>query len=301
MTIRLALFLLLLVPVKFITVSGQRFQNIRQAEDTLSAILANINMATDDSIKYLYNKIFSRCLYNALKLTTSDSYQFDSLKNLAKLTSPDNKFRIFHWNLPTGDGKHRYFGFIKLLGKDPPVIYQLIDRSDSLLLPDTAILDNFHWFGALYYKVIPGETATGEKIYTLLGWAGRNPVISQKVIEILHFDEQERPGFGLRIFPGYHGGDMTRIIFRFSPSTSMSLKYEKQLVAIPKKWNSKTRSFDSITEESRMIVFDRLIPLDPQLKGQYQFYVGAGDISDGFIIEQNCWKFISGIDTRNKK
>ena len=94
---------------------------------------------------------------------------------------------------------------------------------------------------------------------------------------------------------------MTRIIFRFAATTTMSLKFEKQTIASNKKWNIKKRDFDYSTRNSEMIVFDKMVPLDPLLEGQYQYYVAAGDTFDGFLFKDHSWTFITGIDTRNKK
>ncbi len=303
MTMRMFLFFVLIsiVPATYNTLSGQRFQSIEAAEDTLSAVLASLNLATGDSSRDLLNQTFSDVLLETLKISASDSYPFESLKTLVKITSPDHRFRIFHWSLISGEGKHKYYGFIKLLDHSPPSVYPLVDLSDSLPAPDTALLDNMHWLGALYYKVISGETAKGEKIYTLLGWAGRNSTFTQKIIEVLFFDEQEKPHFGVKIFPDYKQGNMTRVIFRFAASTTMSIKYEKQVIASNKKWNAKKKEFAYTLDEALMIVCDRMVPLDPQLEGQYQFYIPSGDIYDGFAFERNCWRFISGIDPRNKK
>ncbi|MFZ4522913.1 MAG: hypothetical protein ACOYNC_14485 [Bacteroidales bacterium] len=282
-------------------VNGQHFQSCIQAENRLSEILSLINKATNDGTKDSLNQVFSTELSEILILEGSDNYPFDSLKTLVKLKSPDHKFRIFHWNLPSADGKHRYFGFIKMTGLAPPLIYQLVDFSDSLVSPDTLLLDNMHWPGALYYKVIPGETSSGGTIYTLLGWAGRNQTITQKVIEILSFDGDNKPHFGYKLFPDYKNGSMTRIVFRFGATTTMSLKFEKQTIVSNKKWNIKKRDFDYSLQTSDMIVFDKMVPLDPLLEGQFQYYVAAGDTFDGFLFSNHFWTFIAGIDTRNKK
>ncbi|MDP1621654.1 MAG: hypothetical protein Q8M08_04865 [Bacteroidales bacterium] len=281
--------------------SGQRFQSVRQAEDTLMSILSDLNMAGSDSSKIHINQKFFDVLYSAITLSSSDNYPFDSLKTLVKISSPDQKFQIFQWNLPTSDGKHRYYGFIKVPDHDPPLIYRLVDMTDSLPAPDTLFLDNLHWLGALYYKIIPGTTVSGRQIYTLLGWAGRNPMLTQKIIEILYFDESDIPHFGLKLFPDYAGGNMTRIIFRFSASTSMSMKYEKQTISSDKRWNSKKRRFDFTLKEIQMIVCERLVPLDPDLEGQYQFYVAAGDLFDGFTFINGRWTYTPGIDFLNRK
>lgn len=279
----------------------QPFNTIQQAESKLSGVLASLNLARDDSAKSNINENFIMYLSEALKMPSSDTYPFDSLKTLIKITSPDKKFRIFHWNLPTSDGEHHYYGFIKMLDHDPPMVFPLVDLSDSLSSPETALLDDQHWFGALYYKIIREENAGGELIYTLLGWAGKNALINQKVIEVLYFDQTGRPHFGMKLFPDYVEGNLVRVIFRFAPTTSMSLKYENQSKATNKKWNSKKRLFDYTLSEAPMIVYDRLVPLDPQLEGLFQYYVPSGNIFDGFIFQDNCWKFISDVDTRNKK
>ncbi|MCX6305571.1 MAG: hypothetical protein NT040_11435 [Bacteroidetes bacterium] len=301
MAFRFLLFtvLLFIVPGKYI--SAQRFQSLRQAEDTLSAVVASLNKATDDSSKSAFNQVFLNDLADALKLPAADTYPFESLKTLVKIASPDNKFRIFHWNLPYGNGNNRYYGFIKMIGEEPPLVYPLNDISDSLPSPDTMFLDNMHWPGALYYKVIPVETASGQMAYTLLGWAGRNTAITQKVIEVLFFDDLKRPHFGYKLFPGYLGGNMTRIIFKFAATTTMSLKFEKIQMEAGKRWNSKKREFDYNKVDTRVIVFDRMGPLDPQLEGQFKFYVPSGDIFDCFAFQENHWIFKAGVDSRKKK
>ncbi len=295
-------FYLLTITATFNFAAGQRFKSVEQAEDTiLTAVKASLTRDLTDSSRNVINQLIYNGLHEALRLPASDDYPFESLKSIVTITSPDKKFRIFHWNLPGSDGKQRYFGFIKMLGQDPPVIFPLTDISDTLLSPDTVVLDNAHWYGSLYYKIIPGELSSGKKIYTLLGWAGRNSLITQKVIEVLMFDDHDKPRFGLKVFPDFKDGNMARIIFRYSAETTMSMKYEKQSIATNKRWNSKKREFDYSLEESLMIVCDRVVPIDPQLTGQYQYYVAAGDIFDGFLFRNNCWTFLSGIDTRNKK
>jgi hypothetical protein len=280
---------------------GQGTQTLKLTEDTLTAILTRINRSTDDSTKQKLNSSFYHILHEALMDPEADNHPFLSLKSLVKITSPDNKFIIYHWNLPDSKGNHNYYGFIKLLNRDPSLVFSLNDFSDSIPKPDTAHLDCMHWFGALYYKVILNETKSGKQFYTLLGWSGKNAAITQKIIEILSFNDRGIPEFGLPLFHDYNGGKMTRIIFRYSGSTSMSLKYEEQMIASDKKWNPKKREFEFRTRTAMMIVFDRMVPLDPKLEGQFQYYVAAGDVFDGFECKNGGWNFIQGIDSRNKK
>ena len=284
----------------YVPVQGQEFRTMKQAEDTLSAILATLNKAETDSLKDILNDHFYQALEKALMLPPADDYPFESLKTLARISPDDNKFRIYHWNLPSAEGKKRYFGFLKLLHHNPPVIYRLRDYTDSIPDPETAILDCNHWFAALYYTAITGKTASGKTYYTMLGWSGSNASITQKVIDVISFDEQDIPHFGMQVFPDFDTIGRSRIIFRYSASTSMSLKYEEQIVSSNKKWNAKKREFDTKTNTAMMIVCDRLVPLDPRLEGQFQFYVAAGEIFDGFQFVNGHWHFIREIETRNK-
>ena len=293
--------LMILIGISYYPAAGQGFQSMKQAEDSLVALFITINQSPDDSIKKSRNALFSQCLYNALRLPDAGNHAFQSLKSLVIISSPDNKFTIYHWNLPDSRGNHTYFGFIKTINRDPAVIIPLKESTDSNDSPDTSIVNNSNWYGALYYKIIVNESNKGQKYYTLLGWSGKTATITQKIIEILTFDMQGTPKFGLHLFPDFKDGKMSRIIFRYSASTSMSLKYEAQSINSDKKWNSKKRVFDYTARDASLIVFDRLVPLDSQLEGQYQFYVAAGDVFDGFEFNNGCWNFVKDIDSRNKK
>jgi hypothetical protein len=282
------------------TVFAQKFRDQKQAEDSLYMILKRLNLSQSDSITNILNQSFSDNLAEALKLPVNSKLPFDSLKRLIKIESPDRTFRIFHWNLPTRDGKHRYYGYLQVIKQKSPVVFPLADMSDSLVIPDTSILGPSHWYGALYYKIIPNQTASGSSYYTLLGWAAKNSRVAGKVIEILSFDNTGRPLFGKRIFPGYQDGGNTRIIFRFSSATTMALKYENQVIETDRQWNKSKRTFESTRKEIPMIVLDRMVPPDPSLERQYQYYIAAGDVFDGFMLKNNAWVFVPGIDARNK-
>jgi hypothetical protein len=307
MSIRLRTrFLIFLLPCLALLLShrpacGQELQAMKASEDTLNSILARLNKAGDDSMRYILNEEFSRNLYKALLVPGSGGYPFESIKSLVKASSDDGKFKIYHWNLPSANGKNRYFGFLKYLDREVPAVWPLADFTDSIPSPDTAVLDCSHWFGALYYKVISCKTAGGKPYYTLLGWAGNNARITRKVIEILSFDEKHIPRFGLPVFPGYEDGKRTRVVFRFGATASMSLKYEEQSVKTDRTWNAARREFDEKPRNALMIVFDRLVPMDPTLEGQYEFYVTSGDVCDGFLPENGTWKFVRGVEPKNRR
>jgi len=220
-----------------------------------------------------------------------DNYHFDSLKNdIGILTSPDEKFRIIHWNVPAEDGSQEYFGFIqehfsetikhgffKRSRIDSMQLYPLIDKSAEIKNPENAITDNKKWFGLLYNRIIIKKVKS-KTYYTLLGWDGNDKFSQKKVIDVLTFDNKGVPHFGADIF-SYQKRYPKRIIFEYSATCSMSLRY-----------SSKKDS----------IVFGHLAPIQPKLEGQYQYY--CSDMSfDGFGFKKGKWNYGMDVNALNER
>jgi len=298
--ININLFLFLFILLRFASAQGK--YDISLAEDSLKLLSDKIQNAENDSIRYILNYRFEQTFYRSLLNQGSFDYPFDSLKTIAKITSPDKKFRIYNWNLPKGDGTNIYFGFIQLTPKvnKDHFVFRLSDCSDSIPEPESASLDYRSWFGCLYYKIIL-TSFNNQKYYTLLAWDGINPQLSQKMIEVLWFDSVNQPHFGARIFKKSGNDQSCRIFFKYSSTSSMLLTYDDQYITQNKKWNPAKRKFESKTEKISMIVCDELIPLDPQLEGQFEFYVPSSEVFDGFIFNEGCWYFHKDIDVRNER
>lgn len=256
-------------------------------EDTLKKIALKIHKSPTDKDRTDANGQFITILEKTLMIEHSFEYPFDSLKTIGRLVSPDNKFKIYNWNLPYNNGTYEYFGFIQVFNKktNKTELYKLTDKSSEIENPFTEICSNDRWFGALYYKIILKKVKK-QRYYTLLGWDGNDNFSTKKLIDVLYFNEQGEPQFGAPIF---EAGNITamRIIFEFSKEITMSLKYEKQF----EKHNRKRHW---------MIVFDHLAPKDTSLKGQFQHYGPDGSI-DAFIWKKKKWKYIEDIDARNPK
>jgi len=135
-------------------------------------------------------------------------------------------------------------------------------------------------------------------IYTLLGWEGLNASTMQKIIEIMTFDDRGSPQFGKKVFTTYKEGDYKRILFRYSSQATMVLRYDEQFITNERQWNSARKKFDENRSKTRMIIFDRLVPLE-QKDGSSPLLVPSGDIYDGFIFEDSSWNYIEGVDARN--
>jgi hypothetical protein len=94
----------------------------------------------------------------------------------------------------------------------------------------------------------------------------------------LTFDKAGVPHFGADIF-NFQKRYPKRVIFEYSATCSMSLKY-----------SSKKDS----------IVFGHLAPIEPQLEGQFQYY--CSDLSfDGFGFKKGKWNYGADVNAVNEK
>jgi hypothetical protein len=166
------------------------------------------------------------------------------------------------------------------------ILFPLKDSRDKIKKPEDQLLDNLNWYGAQYYKIIYNKYGR-KKYYTLLGWDSNDNITQKKIIDVLTFNSKDKPIFGADIFK-YDKKRYKRVIFEYSKTVSMSLKYDKQNMLNNKK-------------KKMMIVFDRLSPLDPNLEGQHQFYYPETNIFDAFIFKSGKWNYVKDVDARNPK
>lgn len=179
---------------------------------------------------------FVKTFVRALKIENSYYYPFDTIKNIAVLNSPDNRFRIITWNLALNNESYRNYGVIQL---NPEYIltikdtanlrpyYPLIDKSDQIKNVLDTTVTNEHWFGALYYKIEKTETKNNT-YYTLLGWDGNTALSNKKIVESLYF-ENNTPKFGAPIFDlkdSRYKKPLKRMVFEFNNNASMVLRFE---------------------------------------------------------------------------
>jgi hypothetical protein len=282
------------------TLQAQKNVSLAVMEDSLSSLQYKIQKTKNDSIRQSLNMLFKNKLEMAISLPGSFYYPFDSLKKVAKLISPDRRFRMFNWNMPNVNNTDQYFCFLQIpLNKSNTLfkIIELTNRSDSIPDPERSYLTSGCWYGALYYKIITENSKNG-MIYTLLGWEEMNLFQMQKVIEILTFDENNNPHFGKKVFKNYKDGENRRVIFKYSPSATMVLRFEEQSISTGKKWNSSQRAFEEKHSRAPMIVCDRIVTMDSQ-ESKGAMLVPAGDVYDGFIFKNDCWNFLEGVDARN--
>ena len=228
----------------------------------------------EDSLKYYGNQIvngefpeqrfradsqFTRILVRALQHQHSFHYPFDSLTTISRLYSPDSSFRIFTWQVSKDENTHRRHGAIQMNTKDGSLkLFPLIDRSILIQKQQDTITNNTWWIGAIYYKILK-HVVNQYKIYTLLGYDENNRTSTRKLIEILTFDREGQPIFGLPLF------DFSNDSIKKSLQTRFFIEYKKGVNASIK--------YD---DDLGMIMYDHLISESNEEK-RFDTYVPDGD------------------------
>lgn len=260
-----------------------------QMQDSLSKISTLIWKQKTDSSKLQTNNIFLTKFKSVLEFEPSGNFAFDSIFGITHVASADGSFGIYTWNVPLADGTNKYFGFIEFK-KDKNTIIPLQSKDIDPTNLDMRQLTTQEWYGAIYYKLIEVE-ADGEKAYTLLGWDGYTSISNRKFIDIVSFDNNGNILFGMPVFKT-DKGIKDRVIFEYAEKATMLLRYDYQAIMVEKKNKLKK-------ENSWLIVMDRLIPMDPSMKGFRKYYVPAGDTYDGYIFRNGFWTLAENIEVAN--
>ncbi len=248
-------------------------------EEILSSLLKSIVKETSFSVKDSLNTQFKKTFEQTLMMNGSMDYPFDSLKSIGKLTSNDKRVRVFTWNLPQSAGLNQYFGFIQVRKNDGSItLHNLIDSRKNVKDPNNERLNPENWLGGLYYQIVD-ININSQTHYILLGFDFNNLFTSKKIIEVLSFDSNENPVFGLPVFNIDNKMMLSRIVFEFSARAVFSLRY---------------------IAEQQMIIFDHLSPSKPEYLGDFQFY-GPDSSFDGFKLENGKWIYVRDLDLRNPR
>jgi len=258
---------------------NSQFEELNLLETQLQKEFDRLVKLQKDDEKRQTNEQISKLFRQVLSLKDAFDYPFDSLKWVGKLSSEDQKLRLYTWNLSFQNGAFQYFGFIHYRTNETEYkIIELHDKSSEIEKAEFKQLDATNWFGALYYNIIEQETDS-QTFYTLLGWDGNNNFSNKKIIEVLTFTTNNEPQFGAAVFDTHTTQAYYRIIFEYSKRAQMYLR------------------FDPVV---KMLVFDHLSPVKPQYRGQFQFY-GPDFSFDAFLFENEKWVFRSNINVKNPK
>jgi len=250
-----------------------RIAQLQAYRDTLITLGKKFVNDENDLERKNANYAFIKTLVGALKVPNSFLFNFDSVKTISVINSPDNRFRIFSWHIINSDGSYRFYGTVQMNTGGTLKMYPLEDYSPLLKNPEDSVTDNRKWYGAQYYKIVPVYAA--KPYYVLIGWKGNTVESTKKVIDVLSFN-QDKPQLGLHVFEG-NGKTRDRVVFEYARDASMLLKY------IP---------------DQNLIVFDHLAPPDPKLKGKFSNY-GPDFTYDGYKLKNGHWVYVDNIDMRN--
>jgi hypothetical protein len=260
-------------------------------QDSLSKLSSLIWKQKTDSARTLANKIFFKKFHSVLESGSSANIPLDSIKGITRVASEDGKFRIFTWNIPLAAGTNKYFGFIQRMN-DSNVVIPLQSAENDPVGFETKQLSPQMWYGAIYYKLIQVEIS-GQIVYTLLGWDGYTSNSNRKLIDIVSIDKAGNIIFGMPVFKTDQG-IKTRVVKEFAENANMLLRYDYQAINVKKRNKIKK-------EEAWLIVMDRLVPMDPSLKGMSKFYVSSGDTYDGYIFRNGYWVLVEDIEVANRQ
>jgi hypothetical protein len=258
------------------TFSAAEKKDFKLREDSLKKLAYNIVNSTDAAVRWRSDSAFTKILVRSLIRDKSFYYPFDSLVSISKLYSPDSSFRIFTWQLVRDDNFLRQKGFIQLKNSNGPEKFiPLRDVSEFIVDKDT-IAGNMFWIGAVYYRIIEKEHQ-GKKYYTLLGYDENNARSTKKCMDVLWFDNNNRPVFGLPAAFSFakdsvRKPDMNRFFLEYKKDGRARVHYD---------------------EEMDMIVYDHLISETNEPNKKYT-YIPDGDY-EGFQWVNGQWLHIDKV------
>lgn len=246
-------------------------------DDSLQVYFNRIQQMADDRQKMEVNRQLVSVLQQVLAEDTALTRTFGDVRNLGVLVPSDSSFRILQWNIPLNDGTHYYQTLVQkktgILSFD---ILPLSGRSGPLNQTGDGMLTHDRWYGCLYFDMITVPTDS-MPYYVLLGTDMYDLFSTRKIIDVLWFDRQGYPVFGLPVIVK-NETPVCRMIFEYTAQAAMTLRYHP---------------------DRHMIIFDHLSPPDPSLSGQYRFY-GPDFSYDGLKFREGKWYFTENVDVRNR-
>jgi len=219
---------------------------LQSMQDSLKYYSTQMIRAVDPSTRFYADSVFIKKFVQALKVSNSFYYPFDSVKTISKLYAPDSSFRIYTWQLEKDESYFRQYGAIQMHTADGSLkLFPLFDQSDYSSFPTDSVRTNRNWIGAIYYQMVMKEF-NGKKYYTLIGLDDNDFASTRKWIEVLYFDSNGQPVFGGDFFVYKKEANkpeppVARFCLEFKKDANARLNYDKQLDVI---------MFDHLVSES---------------------------------------------------
>ena len=260
-------------PSQVISSANKKILGIK--EDSLQQIARFMIMDSLEVGRLLAYKDFVPTFIRALQVKNSFYYPFDSVMGISKLYAPDSSFRIFTWYIEIDDYKGWQRGFIQMRTPDGSLKgFRLHDdpewSRDAYFKP----VRDTNWIGAVYYNMIKTQHQ-GKNYYTLFGIDREGLRTQKKWIDVLSFDEKNRPVFG-------GGFSFKEDTVRKPTQARFSIEYKKD-----------ARTYVNYEPELKLILFDHLISETEEPEFPWTF-VPDGDY-EGFKWQNGQWVHVDKV------
>jgi hypothetical protein len=246
MTIKLIITLLLIICFK-LNIQAQDFENSAparyQVHQTDISTLTELEILEDSLVFFADSMYNSPVAENRIEgndrfiqvmkrfLRANNSYNFPCKKLSTKITllsSPDNAFKLYNWEIMQANDAGRYYGVIQLADGN---IVPMVDISDKVLRGgEDSVFTDTRWYGCLYYNIIPQDIG-GQKVYFLLGWNGNSINSERKVIEPFGFNSRGKAIFGAPMFNIIDRGkrkSANRFMIEYQKGARVSMNFDKE-------------------------------------------------------------------------
>jgi hypothetical protein len=257
---------------------------LQKYEDTLKRMGDSLLAAESDAVRQKTAFLYIKKLVAALKTPQSYLYPFDSLRTVSITESPDDKFRTFTMAIQFDNGSSRYYGAIQMHDEKKLQLVPLIDYSPAIRKYEDTTCSAKTWYGNIIYKIVPlkvGKTT----YYTLFGWKAVNPMECRKMMDMMHFDENQQPIFGEKAMIHCKNFDSTmvwrkRFVLPYNCSAAVSLNYDA---------------------ENNRVMFDHLVTKavlqgKTNMPGRQRGYDQYPDGTyEGFKWEKDHWEYLADI------
>jgi hypothetical protein len=276
---KICIFLFLTLSLSSFAQKGNN-KLIAEYEDTLKVMAHQIMNAETETEKRTANTAFISNLTEVLQYEKAFKFPFDSLVTIARISSPDNRFRIFNWLLKKDNGAYEYFGIVHYHNKKRKryEVIPLVDNSANIRNAEQQDLDAKNWYGGLYYQIAYIKKS-GRKYYTLFAWDGNDGNSTKKIMDVMYFSGKNKIKFGLPIFKQNKKESQKRVILEYDAKTSISVKYHNK---------------------EQRIVFNHLIPARKDLQGLEEYYIPDGSFNAYQYVKGKWWLKLD-VDARNKE
>lgn len=264
-------------PIVLLLAQGEQVKTLDEKLLELASIRQQVLNEPEDEKRRELNAEFLRLMRIALKDPVSFKTSFTVIPKLGDLQSGDGFFRMINWNLAYNDETNDYFCFLQYEDFEEKKIdvVELKEGYRNVRGEDRKVFKEDNWYGALYYTIIPSKSSKKKKSYMVLGWDGNDQYSSIKLVDVMTITEQG-VRFGADLFNIPSKRNAKRMILEYKSDASVSLRYD---------------------ERKKRIIFNSLVPMEPDLVNLYAFYIPILEFN-ALEWKKRKWTLVEDIDAR---